>query len=192
MNFIQSMNPKIFALNFKSECITLGKLHELLFPVPLERKYGKYHQEKVKSRPQSLKWWICEMYEDYSKSNASYFILLAHNIPDGYWWYSSRIWTRIPTDIPLHFPAMWQMAAKGQPNKMTTDVGVQMKRRCVNEFLHEDEWHPLTFFNAWWTFMETKRWWCVSAVVTVGHLCRHRLLWVQHAGSCWSLAKMHT
>jgi len=55
MNFIQSMNPKIFALNFKSECITLGKLHELLFPVPLERKYGKYHQEKVKSRPQSLK-----------------------------------------------------------------------------------------------------------------------------------------
>jgi len=37
------------------------------------------------------------------------------------------------------------------------------------------KWHPLTFINAWWMFMETKQWmwaqgggeWCVSAVMIV-------------------------
>jgi len=45
---------------------------------------------------------------------------------------------------------------------------------CIVEFLHWKKWHPLTFTNACWIFMETKQWmwaqlgsgWCASAVMT--------------------------
>ena len=63
------------------------------------------------------------------------------------------------------------------------------------------KWHPLTFTDACWMFMETKQWmwaqWCsgwdISAMVTVtvGHLCWCRFLQVQHAGSFPLLVKMH-
>jgi len=59
---------------------------------------------------------------------------------------------------------------------------------------------PLTFIDACWMFMETKHWmwaqwgsgWCVSAVVTVGHLHWYRLSWARHAGSCSLLVKIHS
>ena len=41
-----------------------------------------------------------------------------------------------PTKIPLHFVALWQMAAQGQSNKMVSDMKVHMKQSCVIEFLH--------------------------------------------------------
>jgi len=37
------------------------------------------------------------MYEGCSKSNASYFIMLTHNLRGGCLWYSSRVWTFLPT-----------------------------------------------------------------------------------------------
>lgn len=62
--------------------------------------------------------------------------------------------------------------------------------------------HPLTFIDTCWSFMETKHWmwmqWgsgrCVSAVVTetVEHLHWCRLLLQQPAGFCSSLAKTHS
>ena len=64
------------------------------------------------------------------------------------------------------------------------------------------KWHPLTFIDAFWTFLETKQWmwahwgggWWAAAVVTatLGHLHWHRFLWAQHAGSCSLLVKMHS
>ena len=60
--------------------------------------------------------------------------------------------------------------------------------------------HPLTFTDAHWAFTETNQWmraqrgsgWCVSAVVTVGHLHWCRFWRAEHAGSCSSLAKIHS
>ena len=58
--------------------------------------------------------------------------------------------------------------------------------------------HPLTFTDAWWTFLETSvsmvRWWMMHFTVvteTAGHLPWCRFLWVQHAGSCSWPTKMH-
>jgi len=38
--------------------------------------------------------------------------------------------------------SMWQMAAEGQSEKMTSDMEVWMKQRCAIEFLHEAKMAP--------------------------------------------------
>ena len=91
----------------------------------------------------------------------------------------------LPTNILLHFVAMWQMAAEWQSDKMTSLYSSTWKK-----------WHPLTFFDVCWMFLETKQWvwalwgcgWCFSAVAaeTVGHLQWWRLLRAWHTSSCSS------
>ena len=80
----------------------------------------------------------------------------------------------LPNSISLH-AVVWQMAVEGQSDEMVSGMEVQMKRKCETELLHaEKKWHPLTFIDTYWTFMETKQWmweqwgsgWCISAVVT--------------------------
>ena len=44
----------------------------------------------------------------------------------------------LPTNIPLHFVAVKQMATEGQNDKME----VRMKQRCVTEFLHAEKLAP--------------------------------------------------
>ena len=44
--------------------------------------------------------------------------------------------------IPLHFVAVWQMAAEEQSDKMASDMEVHMKQRCVIEFLHAEKMAP--------------------------------------------------
>ena len=43
----------------------------------------------------------------------------------------------------LHFVAMRQMAAEEQSDKMVSNMEVQMKQRCITEFLHVEEMTPL-------------------------------------------------
>ena len=80
-----------------------------------------------------------------SKSNASYFMTLAHDVRERWWWCAS---------IPLHFVAMWLMAAEGQSDTVTSDMEVHMKQRCVTEFLLVEKngthWHSLTLAECWW------------------------------------------
>ena len=45
----------------------------------------------------------------------------------------------LPTSIPFHVVAMWQMAAEGQSDMMASGMEVQMKQRCRTEFLREDK-----------------------------------------------------
>ena len=88
------------------------------------------------------------------------------------------------------------MAAERQSDKMTC---IWSKGVSLNSSMWK-KLHPLTFINACWMFIETKHWiwaqwgggWCVSAVVTLGHLCWYKLLWAWHAGSYSSLVKMHS
>ena len=49
----------------------------------------------------------------------------------------------LPTNIWLHFVAMWHMAAKGQSDKVTSDAELQMKQRCVIWFHHEENMAPI-------------------------------------------------
>lgn len=59
-HFIQNQNKNIFDLNLKSKCLNCWGLAGSL---PLERKYGKYHPEKVRSRAEICKlcclWSVC-------------------------------------------------------------------------------------------------------------------------------------
>ena len=41
----------------------------------------------------------------------------------------------LPTNIPLHFVAVRQMAAEGQSDKMSSVMEVSMKQRCEIDFL---------------------------------------------------------
>ena len=48
------------------------------------------------------------------------------------------------------------MAAEGQSNRMAPDMEVNMKQKGVFKFFHAEKWHPLTFINSRWTFVETE------------------------------------
>ena len=49
----------------------------------------------------------------------------------------------LPTNTPLHFAAVWQMAVEGQFDTMASDTEVCMKQRCVTEFLHAEKIEPI-------------------------------------------------
>ena len=49
----------------------------------------------------------------------------------------------LPTNIPLHFVAVRQMAAEGQSDTMASDMEVRMKERCVLEFLCAEVMAPI-------------------------------------------------
>ena len=76
-------------------------------------------------------------YDACSESNASYFIMLAHDFGSRWWWYGSRGWTIPP--ILLHVLAVWQMAGRGQPDKIVSEMEGQMRQRCVPEFVHAEK-----------------------------------------------------
>ena len=92
----------------------------------------------------------------------------------------------LPTNIPLHFVAVQQMAAEGQCDKSASDMEVCMERRCGFEFLHVEKMAPTDihqcFLNVYGDQTEDVsivRWWVVhfssdNCDVTVDHLhcCR--------------------
>lgn len=135
-------------------------------------------------------------YEDYTESNASYFLMLSHDIRGRCWCDGSRGWTFPP---PSHYilllcddsssGAVWQNS--------TCHGSMDEAKRC--------NWIPpqrkkMTSTDTCWTLMESKQWtwaqwggkWCISAATTAGHLRWCTYLQAQHAGSCSSLAKMHS
>ena len=114
------------------------------------------------------------IYNSYSESNASYFIMLAHDRGQ-WWWYGSRD----SHQYSINFVAVQQTAAEGLSDKIASDMEMQMKKKCLTELFHVEKFHSLTFISACWTFMETKQWmwaqqgsgWWISVVVTLG--CLH-------------------
>ena len=44
-----------------------------------------------------------------------------------------------PTNIPLHVVVVQHMAAEERSDRMTPDMEVLIKQRCVSEFLHSVE-----------------------------------------------------
>ena len=130
---------------------------------------------------------------------ASHFIILAHNIRGGYWWYGSRGWTCPPI---FHYTLLpcdrWQQ--RGSLTEWRLIWKCVWSRGVELNSFKQKKWHPLTFTNACWTFMESKQWiwvqwgsgWCVSVGARVGNLHWYRFFSVRHAGSCASLVTMHS
>ena len=104
------------------------------------------------------------------QSNAPYFIMSPTKLEVAV----GGMRLNIPTSIPLHFVAVWQMAAERQSDKMVSDMEPRMKQRYATDFPPVEKWHPLTYINTCRMLMETKlcMWtqWdggqCISAVAT--------------------------
>jgi len=85
----------------------------------------------------SRMFFLIEFDKDCSKSNVSYFIMLTHNVRGGCWWYGSRGWTSLPV---FHYILLRMTDGReAQSDKMTSNVEVHMKQRCVIEFLHAEK-----------------------------------------------------
>jgi len=111
------------------------------------------------------------IYKGCPKINASYFVMLDHDVRGGCWWYGSRGWT-FPASISLNFVTMWQMTAEGQSDKMASDMEMRMKQRCVIEFLHAEKiapndihWRLVNVYGDQTVDVSTVRWWvaCFSS-----------------------------
>jgi len=89
------------------------------------------------------------------QNNAFYFIMLAHSIKGRCFWYGSRGWTFPPTFYYILLLcdrwqqrsslAKWCLTWESEWNK-DVELNSSMKK-----------WHPLTFINTCWTFMETRQ-----------------------------------
>ena len=108
-----------------------------------------------------------------SRNNASYYVMLAHNLRGDYWWYGSRAWTLPPVFRYILLPwDIWQQRGRLAEWHLTRKC---VWSRCVslNSSVWK-KWHSLTFTDSCWVFMEIKRWmwaqwgggWYVSAVAT--------------------------
>ena len=78
------------------------------------------------------------IYEGCSKSNASYFIMVAHNTRGRCLWHISSGGWIFPSVFPLYFIFVWQMAAEKQSDQMLSDMEVCMKQRWIAEFFHAE------------------------------------------------------
>ena len=84
----------------------------------------------------------CEPFRDHVnlrgilKSNTSYFIVLAHSVRGGSWWYLSRY---LPKFHYILLPReRWQQ--RGSLTKWHLEI--QMKQRCVTEFVCVEKMAP--------------------------------------------------
>jgi len=119
-----------------------------------------------------------EICKGCSESNASYFILLAQNTRCRWWCYGSGSWAIPPIFNYILLPhdtwQKWGILTSGISHGSVYEAKVWDS--TIAKFHHcQKKWHLLTFIDACWMFLETKRWvraqwgseWCVSAAATV-------------------------
>lgn len=111
-------------------------------------------------------------------------VTLAHDVRDGCWWDGSRGWT---------FPSLFRHTVLPYDG-WSTRVGVEQIPPCGTKTAPTAvHWHLLNVSGDQPMDGRTGRGGrCVSAVATVGLLHWFRCLWARHAGSCSSVAKMHS
>ena len=102
-------------------------------------------------------WLLDVVYEGCSKNYVSCFIMLVHGIWDRYWWYGHWDWTFLQYSVTFcckatdgSREAAWQNDIwHGSPYKAKVCNWISPCRK---------KWHPLTYIDACWMFMETKEW----------------------------------
>ncbi len=90
-------------------------------------------------------------YVGHSKSNASYFIMLAHNIRGGCWWYGSRGWTFPPIS---HYKLLLLLCDRWQQRSSLTEWRliwkcIWSKGASLKSSMWKT-WHPLTLVWHLW------------------------------------------
>ena len=136
------------------------------------------------------------------KSNASYFIMLAHDVRGECWWYGYRGWTFHQYSVTLC--CCETDDSRGAVQQMVYDMEVQMKQRCGIEILYEDKTALsdtnqclLNVYGDQTVGVSSVRRWVVhlssgdsdvKEKPCSGQPCW--FLWVWLAGSCSSVAKM--
>lgn len=105
------------------------------------------------------------------RKNASYFIVLAHDVRGRWCWYGSRVWTFPPI---FHYTLLlWDRRQQRGSLTVWWLRWQRVWRSTVSP--NSSTWkkrNPLTFTNACWKFVETQQWmwaqqgseWCASAV----------------------------
>ena len=96
-------------------------------------------------------------YKGCSNGNASYFMTLVRNVRSRCWWYGSRGWTFQPKFCSMVLPCdRWQQRGSLTQWHLT---GKRVWSKAASlKSLTRKKWHQLTFFAAWWMFIETKHW----------------------------------
>ena len=116
---------------------------------------------------------------------------------------------KVPTTIPLHFVAVWQMAVEGQSDRMATDTEACRKQRCGTKCRTKKRthWRSLTLteclwrlnsgcersdvvgvvFQQWW-----QQQWVTSAAADFNErsmqaLVHHWQKCVASGGDCWEI-----
>jgi len=145
-------------------------LYNPIFSVRFHPSYYPLLKWKLDILPGQKEKARLYMYKGSSESNVSYFITLAHSIRGWCLWYDSRGCTFPPVFHYILLPHdRWQ-----QRGTLTQECG--WSRGIIWISPCRNKWHPLTFIDTCWTFVEIKQWmwaqwgagWCVSAVVTSG------------------------
>ena len=143
-------------------------------------------------------------HEVCSESNACYFIMLGHNNRGRWWWNGSRGWTFTPIFHYMLLPCDRRQQRSLTKWRLAWKCGWS-KGVSLNSSMQKKKWHPLTFINAFWMFMETEKWicaqwgsgWCVSAVTAkwkTSHILEGcaQLSECEMKSSCSSLEKKHS
>ena len=88
-------------------------------------------------------------YKDCSKSNASYFMMFAHDIWGRLWWWGSWGWTFLPI-----FHYMLLLCDRWQQKRNLTIWCLMRKCRWNKDVSMNsstwNKWHPLTFIHICW------------------------------------------
>ena len=95
VGWISGSRPRIFSFLFPTpKCHLLSCFLFLAssFPSPLGTEHLYSHLKDLVDLNQLQNF----SYKDSSESNASYLVVLAHNIRGRWWWYVSRGWTFLP------------------------------------------------------------------------------------------------
>ena len=92
-----------------------------------------------------------------AESNGSYFMMLAHDIRGGCWWDDSRGWIFLPiSHYILLLCSKWQMRDSLTEWHLMWKC-VWRKGVSLNSSMPKKKRCPLKFFDACWTFVETKQ-----------------------------------
>ena len=165
---------------------------KMLAFLQLPTKRHKYFCSTFSAQFSSQSAWteLLSVLKCFSKCNAPYFIMFAHNIRGTCWWYGSRV-----RNFPPALNACCCHTTYGRRGAVWQNGvwhGSVYEAKDVIKFFHAEKLHPLTFINICWTFLETKQWlwgqrdgeWCASAVARVmwniGHVLDNHVVLSYH------------
>ena len=122
-----------------------------------------------------------------AQSNTSCSVKSTHYFRGGWWWYSSRGWTFLPIFccILLLCDRWWQRSSLTK--WLLTWKFIWSKNASLNSSMQK-KWHPLTFINANWIFMEAKQW--MGAQRGGNGAFQHLPQWCEREAKLWEVIFM--